>query len=501
MKKAKTNWLDLCLELVSDYLDQIYDDEAMEQKFPPITESAFSIAEYASHSPFITDKIRVASMLSSGLGLLLQETYQYSLALEAYKKALSIKAKHGNPNRFAEHFNIAKMLNETEDFEGAIKYYTLCIRERQKRGGKHHISLIDYYLEIASCYSQQDDNFKAVQNCLICLDILSKNKDADDPYFVYVFEIYTTLSEIYLQCGDYRESAKYSIGALRICRSHFEKNEFYYLSKGRLFHVNARIYLCTGDYRKSLTWLNKELAIYSALDEDMEGIASKISQTYNRMGIAKLRQRHFEEAIKCYQTVLRYQKELHITASPEAALTMNNLGFVYGEMEEWEKAFEYYDEALKILLRYFGEYHSDTMLVYYNMAHDYCTMKDYPKSLALTEKIIGYYSNIHGGCTTHLADAYLCKGRTLHCQSQFDEAVVYYRRALDIQRQLYFDFHPDIGETHKCIADALFDSGSDLAMALDSYNHAKEIFEKALSKDNNRLSLIYKRIKLLSDHQ
>ena len=157
----KTNWLEICLDIVTEYLDILYDSETMERAFADITDSAFSVAECAAISPCIPDKNKVTKLFSSGLGLLLQETYQYHLALSAYKKALELKIANGNSNRFVEHLNIAKMLNELEDFDGAIKYYTLCVRERQKRGGKYDISLIDCYLEIASCYSQQDDNYRA----------------------------------------------------------------------------------------------------------------------------------------------------------------------------------------------------------------------------------------------------------------------------------------------------------------------------------------------------
>jgi tetratricopeptide (TPR) repeat protein len=494
----KINWLDICVDAVSEYLDIIYEDNMLEQKFAAITDSAFSVANFADTSHSISDKRRVASLFCSGLGLLLQETYQYRLALDAYKKSLAIKKETGISDRFIEHFNIAKMLNETEDFNEAIKYYTLCIRERQQRSGKHDISLVDYYLEIASCYSQQSDNLKAIQNCLTCIDIISKNKNTNAAHFVYITEVCIVLSEIYLQCGEYREATKYSFRALKTCRTSIEKDDYHYLSQGRIFNINAKIYLRTGDYRKALCWLNKELSIYKGFDNGMEGIADKISDTHNYIGTAYLRQERYEEAIKYYQAVLNFQNDLHTVNSPESALALNNLGFAYGDMEEWEEAFEYYNSALEILLPYFGEEHSYTMLVYFNMAYDYCSMTDYPKALKFIEKVIKYNLDRYGDRTANLADAYWNAARTYHHKQEFEKALDHYKRALKIQKDIYFDYHPDIGETYKNIADVLFDMNSNSAISLENYTRAKDIFEKSLCKNNSRLLPIYERISLLS---
>ena len=309
------------------------------------------------------------------------------------------------------------------------------------------------------------------------------------------------LAWIYLQYGDYKETAKYSIRALAICRKRLEKTEFYYFSQGRLFNIHARIYLHTGDYKKALYWLNKELRIYENFsNNDIDGgVKNKISQTYNWMGRAYLRLGDYSKAIDCYQAVLDFQSELHSVDSPESALVKNNLGFTYGEMQKWKKAFEYYDAALEIMLKYFGEFHSDVMLVYYNMAYDYCTMKEYKKSLALIEKVIRHYSGGSGGRTVNLAEAYLNKARTHYHKRDFYEALDYYNKALDIQKCILFEYHPDIGETYKNIADVLCNMKNNADEALDNYEAAKAIFKKSLCLGNSRLTYVCERIRALKE--
>ena len=93
-----------------------------------------------------------------------------------------------------------------------------------------------------------------------------------------------------------------------------------------------------------------------------------------------------------------------------------------------------------------------------------------------------------GGRTANLADAYLNKARTHHCKRDLSLALDYYRKALDIQKRIYFKYHPDIGQTYKNIADVLFDMKNNPDEALTNYEAAKTVFEKSLCKGNKRLS-------------
>lgn len=488
------NWLAICAEAIIGYLDEIYDNEGMVRKFQDITESAFIVAESVEASENHEDKKQAAILYSSGLGLLLQETFQYRLALQAYQKALSIKNKYDEQNCFVEHFNIAKMLNELEDFDGAIKYNTLCIRERQRNYGKHDISLIDFYIEIASCYSQQNDYFKAIHNCLTCIDILANCDNSVDGYYVYVFEIYVSLAEIYFFYGDYKESARYSVMALKVCSTSFEKDDYYYLARCRVYFRIAQIYTSIDDDSRALRWINKELEAYIRFDNSFSGIAEQKSRAYDLMGAVHIKQGKFDRAIECYLLVQNIQKDLYSEKSPEAALALNNIGYVYGEMEDWEKAFSKYDAALDILTQCFGNNHTDTMLIYYNMAHDYCTRKDYQQSVSLLNKVIDYFSDKCGGYNSNLADAYLNMARTLRHSARVDESLEYYKKALSIQKRIFYTYHPDIGLTYKCIADTLFESKNNDATWF--YLQAKNVYEKALGKNSYRVVEINKKIAL-----
>jgi tetratricopeptide (TPR) repeat protein len=482
---VQINWLGICVEIMIDYLDQIYGDEGMVKKFQEVTESALSVADYISTSESAEDKKQAAVLLSSGLGLLLQETFQYRLSLQAYEKALFIKYKYDKQNCFVEHFNLAKMLNELEDFNGSIKYNTLCIRERQRKYGKHDISLIDFYIEIAGCYSQQNDYFKAIQNCLTCIDILAKCDNSVDGFHVYVFEVYLSLAEIYFLYGDYKESANYSIRALRVCNANFEKDDYYYFATCRVYFRISKIYVNIDDYVRALRWLNKELKVYNQFDDSFNGITEQKSRVYDLMGSVYIKQDEFDKAIDCFLFVQNAEKALHSENSPEAALALNNLGYVYGEMEDWEKAFTKYNVALDILSQCFGEHHTDTMLVYYNMAYDYCTKKDYQQSVFLINKVIDYFIDKCGGYNSNLADAYLNMARTLRHSAKLYEALDYYKKALLIQKRIFCAYHTDIGLTCKSIADTLFELKSSEATGF--YLQAKEVYEKALGKNSDRV--------------
>jgi hypothetical protein len=77
------NWLAICAEAIIGYFGEIYDNEGMVRKFQDITESAVIVAESVEASENHEDKKQAAILYSSGLGLLLQETFQYRLVLQA----------------------------------------------------------------------------------------------------------------------------------------------------------------------------------------------------------------------------------------------------------------------------------------------------------------------------------------------------------------------------------------------------------------------------------
>lgn len=486
------DWLGICAEVMMDYLDQIYDGDEMVKKFQDIAASAFSVADYMSVSEKIAEQAQAATLLSSGLGLLLQETFQYRISLQAYQKAISIKHNYGEQNCFVEHFNIGKLLNELEDFDGAIKHYTRCIRALQRNRGNHNMSLINFYIEIAGCYSQQDNYSKAIQNCLTCIDVLAKCDNSINGYHAHAFEIYISLAEIYYLYGEYKETARFSIRALRLCRSNFERNDYYYLAQCRVFLGIAKIYTQIDDYDRALRWLNKALVMYNRFDDSFSGIAEQRARVYDLMGSVYKTQSKFDKALDCYQIVLSTQKALRSEVSPEAALAMNNIGCVYGEMGDWKKAFDQYDTALELLTHCFGANHTDTMLIYHNMAHDHCTKNDYEQSVSLLNKVIDYFSDKCGGYNSNLADAYLNMARTLRCSGRLDEALDYSRKALHIQEHIFFDFHPDIGLTCKGIADILFELEN--KGAEDFYLQARDVYEKALGKNSRKVHSINEQI-------
>jgi tetratricopeptide (TPR) repeat protein len=106
----------------------------------------------------------------------------------------------------------------------------------------------------------------------------------------------------------------------------------------------ARAYLQIGNYPKSLN-------IYQGIIKSKTSNANDLLAAYNGIGIINYYQRNYKNAIKYYNKALTFSSSDKSEIEREKKLKeslLNNLGIIYEEMKEFDKANFFYTEALKI---------------------------------------------------------------------------------------------------------------------------------------------------------
>jgi tetratricopeptide (TPR) repeat protein len=90
------------------------------------------------------------------------------------------------------------------------------------------------------------------------------------------------------------------------------------------------------------------------------------------------------------------------TDHPDVAISLNNLGASYDSKREFEKALEYYEEAMKMLKRYHkGFDHPDISTSLNNIGVSYENMGDQSKAMKYYEEALEMRTRIYRGDMTH----------------------------------------------------------------------------------------------------
>ena len=119
--------------------------------------------------------------------------------------------------------------------------------------------------------------------------------------------------------------------------------------------------------------------------------ANNYGAAFNNLGSVYIKQGNYEKALEYYGNALELLERVLGSDHPDTATTYNNMAGVYQAQGDYEKALEYYDKALDVIGRVLGSDHPYTAATYNNMAEVYCAQGEYEKSLDLYKKALIVY--------------------------------------------------------------------------------------------------------------
>ncbi|MBN2546992.1 MAG: tetratricopeptide repeat protein [Spirochaetes bacterium] len=166
------------------------------------------------------------------------------------------------------------------------------------------------------------------------------------------------------------------------------------------------------------------------------------------------------------KAIYHYHKA--IEQDPKYSKTYNNLGTLYHDNKQYEKAIEIFKSALKL---------SNNSKFYFNIAFAYHEMKELDKAIEYYKKAISVTNNYLG--------AYNGLARALMEHKKYEEAEFYIKEALK--------YNPNYTYAYVSYADLMAETGR--------YKEAMDYFDKALKimPDDNlakfRLSMLYIKLK------
>jgi tetratricopeptide (TPR) repeat protein len=177
---------------------------------------------------------------------------------------------------------------------------------------------------------------------------------------------------------------------------------------------------------------------------------------------------YFEKALSMR---LRIYGEMH----SNLIISYDHLANTYRALGKFHQAIKHYEKVLEIRLKHYGEEHPDVATTYTDLGLAMASLGKYEEARKCHEKVLAIRLKAYKGKEPHpdIASSYSCLGETLRSLGRYKEAKKHHEKALAIRRTARGEEHPHTAISYSCLGLAL--------KSLGRYEEAKEHHEKALA--------------------
>lgn len=270
----------------------------------------------------------------------------YKEAKELHEKVKKIREKVLRENLLdtaISYVNLAHIYNDQGEYDKALGLYEKSLRIHEKVLGVNHPKTASSYNDLAQVYYGMGEYEKAKslfeKGLRIREKVLGVNRS--DTAISY-----NDLAGIYYAYGEYKKAEDLYIKALKIYKETLGAE---HLQTATSYHNLAVVYYVQREYKKAAYLYERSLEIKEkVLGEDF--LDEEANKAYNNLVEICIVQEEYKKAESLCTKALRIKKKVLGENHLDTAASFNNLGFVYEEEGEYEKALGCVLKAYKILL-------------------------------------------------------------------------------------------------------------------------------------------------------
>ncbi len=355
--------------IVSLALNSAYNYTGNTEKALEILETILPVAKES----FGTDN-KVTAEIYSRFG----ETYYYlgktGVSLRYYDTSVTITEKiygENSPETAKRLSNLANIMSEQGNLKAALKYSEKSYTILQKVYGENSVELINSLNTISNIYTNLGQYDKAEEYANKILKIATEKLGKDNEIVV---KTYMLLANIALAKEEYDHAKEYLELAQDIASRINSSN-------GTLLadvYVNLGItYKAMENYDLALQYYTEALKIYRKYypptHPDVIGTINNIAILHRNAG-------NYEQALNFYQQAL----DILLQSDPNnkmVPILMSNIGSLYFNLHKYDSSKVIYSKAIKILIAKYG-IHSPTLAIpFLNMGNIYIEEGNYDKAL------------------------------------------------------------------------------------------------------------------------
>ena len=234
--------------------------------------------------------------------------------------------------------------------------------------------------------------------------------------------------------------------------------------------LQANPLMVRGNYREAQEYVEEAFELYNRenLTDNLllANLYNAISQPSIYLGNSGEAKIYIEKALNFYNTKIIDDKKL-------LAELLSNLGTVYGDLDDYEKALDLQEQALEIQMELFGgKNHPFIATALSKTGYAYGEMGNHQKALELKQQALEMWQELFGDKHSEIATSLNNLGLTYSHLGDHEKALEFKRKALEMREDLFRQKHP-------YIANSLSNLGSTY-IQLGKYEEGFELKEQAL---------------------
>ena len=237
-----------------------------------------------------------------------------------------------------------------------------------------------------------------------------------------------------------------------------------------------------------------------SFDAFEDEFGEKRARFYLEAGTGHRRQGDYNKALEWYREALTIHEKVLGMDHLHTASTYNNIAGVFHDQGDFNRAREWYCKALAIHKKVLGMEHPHTASTYNNIAGVFHDQGDFNKALELYYKALAIREKVLGMEHPHTALTYNNIALVHSDQGDFNKALQWHYKALVILGKVLGMYHTDTATTYNNIA-STFSKLGDFNGALEWYNMALVIFVNVLGMDHPTTATTYNNIALVYSSQ
>ncbi len=245
----------------------------------------------------------------------------------------------------------------------------------------------------------------------------------------------------------------------------------------------ANIHFYKGDYPKAELLLLRAIGIWektSPTSSDLFRILANLGGVYSQMG-------DLDKAEQFIQRGLEIQEKLAGADHPNVATVLNNLAIIAKTKGDNRKAEALYERAIAIREKALGPNDPQVARLLSNLGALYQERGDYVRAESVAQRALEIFEKTLGPGHPSLADPLINIGNVRYLTGELEKAEILYQRALQIARKALGPEHPTVAHPLNNLAEINRDR-RDFAKAESLYLEALAILVKKLGENHSRVA-------------
>jgi tetratricopeptide (TPR) repeat protein len=268
-----------------------------------------------------------------------------------------------------------------------------------------------------------------------------------------------------------------------------QSNRLEYLineSKSIVKNKDSELFLLTGqqykniaDYKNSILYLEEALEVEKSTSNN-QFLKHKI---YNSLGTAWRENGDYNKAYYYYNESLKLGLEFFGADHPLTSYSFNNIGVIWSDLGNNEKAIENFEISLEIERRVNGEQHPMTSIRFNNLGVLNNVIGDSKKALDYQFKGLEINQKLFGEHHISTCRSYINIGEIYMDSASFNEAELFYLKGLNGYKITFGDCHPTVAEAQYYLG-LLYMKINQLDTSLERFHNSESLYEIIFNKEH-----------------